>query len=303
MNQLIETFTNNLLPIALISTAGFLVGKFLSVDPRPLGRVVFYILSPTLVFNLLVKSQLSFERIALTMGFAASVMLSVAGLAYLIGRLLRLERTTLTAVVLTSLLTNSGNYGLPLVSFAFGEQALAYASIYFITSAIILNSVGVFIASLGRLSPKDALLGMFKVPAIYAILAAILVIHNGWKLPLPLDRTVSLAANGAVPAMLVLLGLELKRVQWSKDIRAISISTAMRLVISPLVGLGLSAVFGLKGAERQAGITQAGMPTAVMCTILATEYNVQPALVTAIVFTGTLLSPLTITPLLVYLGS
>jgi len=45
------------------------------------------------------------------------------------------------------------------------------------------------------------------------------------------------------------------------------------------------------------------MPTAVMMTILATEYNVEPSFVTTVVFTSTLLSPLTITPLLAYLGA
>ncbi|MDO9129892.1 MAG: hypothetical protein Q7U34_08500, partial [Anaerolineales bacterium] len=59
MTELLQTFSNNLLPILLISGSGFLLGKFLRVEPRPLGRVTFYILSPLLVFNLLTQSQLS----------------------------------------------------------------------------------------------------------------------------------------------------------------------------------------------------------------------------------------------------
>ncbi|MFH2104281.1 MAG: AEC family transporter [Chloroflexota bacterium] len=302
VTALLTIFTNNLLPIILISAAGFALGKTLSVDPRPLGRVLFYILSPVLIFHLLTNSQLSLGSIALTMGFATAVMLTVAGLAYLTGRLLRLERTVLTAVVLTSLLTNSGNYGLPLVAFAFGEQALAFAGVYYITSAILLNTVGIFIASLGKLRPRDALVSMLKVPTVYAILAAVVIVQAGWTLPTPLARTVELAANGAVPAMLVLLGLELQRAEWTRDIKAISISTVMRLVVAPLLAIGLSAVLGMQGAERQAGITQSGMPAAVMSTVVASEYNLQPTLVTTIVFVSTLLSPLTLTALLFFLG-
>jgi hypothetical protein len=103
--------------------------------------------------------------------------------------------------------------------------------------------------------------------------------------------------------MLVLLGLELQRAQWTRDLRALSVTTVMRLLAGPLVGLLMSGLFGLSGVERQAGITQASMPTAVMTTILGTEYNVKPELVTAIVFLSTILSPLTLTPLLFYLGS
>ncbi len=39
-----------------------------------------------------------------------------------------------------------------------------------------------------------------------------------------------------------------------------------------------------------------------MTTILATEFDVEPALVSTIVTVTTVLSPLTLTPLLAYLG-
>ena len=302
MTELYQTFTNNLLPILIISGAGFLLGRFLKVEPRPIGRVTFYILSPILVFNLLVESQLSLDRIGLMMGYAAAVNFLVAGLAYLTGRIFRLDRIGLVAVVLTSLFSNTGNYGLPLISFAFGQEALAYASVYYVTNAILINTVGVLIASLGHLNLKESLLGLLKVPATYAVLVAMLMMRVGWQLPTPLARTVSLAANGAIPAMLVLLGLELQRAEWTKNIRALSISTVLRLLVGPLVGLGLGSLFGLNNSARQAGVTEAAMPSAVLTTVLASEYNLDSSLVTAIVFVTTLLSPFTLTPLLLLLG-
>lgn len=302
MTELLQTFSNNLLPILLISGSGFLLGKFLRVEPRPLGRVTFYILSPVLVFNLLTQSQLSPDRIGLMMGYATTVNFLVAGLAYLTGRILRLERSVLTIVVLTSMFSNAGNYGLPLVAFAFGQEALAYASVFFVTNAILLNTVGVLIASLGQMNIKDSLLGLLRVPALYAVLAAIIMIRMGWQLPTALERTVALAADGAIPAMLVLLGLELQRTEWSKNIRALGISTVFRLLVGPFVGLGLSALFGLNGSAHQAGVIESAMPSAVLTTVLASEYKLNSSLVTAIIFTSTLLSPFTLTPLLLYLG-
>jgi malate permease and related proteins len=102
--------------------------------------------------------------------------------------------------------------------------------------------------------------------------------------------------------MLVLLGLELTRVEWGHNLRALSLPVVFRLIVGPLVGLGLAAAFGMKGVARQDGVTDAGMPSAVMTTMLATEYNLEPSLVTAIVFVSTILSPLTLTPLLYFLG-
>jgi predicted permease len=203
---------------------------------------------------------------------------------------------------LTALFSNSGNYGLPLVSFAFGAEALAYASIYFVTSVTLFYTLGVTISSLGRARPGQALLGLFRVPAVYAILLAVLFVWAGWRLPEPLQRTVSLASGATVPAMLVLLGLELQRAQWSRSLRALSIPVFLRLVVGPLVALGTASLFGLPAAARHAGITESGTPSAVLNTVLASEYELEPALVTAIIFVGTILSPLTLTPLLYVLG-
>jgi predicted permease len=113
---------------------------------------------------------------------------------------------------------------------------------------------------------------------------------------------VELTAGGAVPAMLILLGLELQKVEWTHNLRALSIPVICRLLVGPVIGLAMSALFGLNTTANKVGTTQAGMPSAVMTTILANEYKLDPSLVTAIVFVSTILSPLTLTPLLYFLG-
>ena len=298
---LLSIFTNNILPVLLLSGAGFILGKMLDLDARPLGRVVFYILNPALFFTLLTSTKLPADQIALMVGFATTTSLVSAGLAYLFGKLFRLERKVLIIIVLTSMCVNAGNFGLPLVSFAFGQEALAYASIFFVTNMLMLNTLGVIIASLGHLNLKGALLGLLKVPSIYAILLAILFLSTGWALPEPIGRTLSLAAGGAIPGMLILLGLELRKIEWSRNIQAMGIPVVMRLVIGPIIGLGMAAIFGLQNHARQAGITEASMPPAVMTTVLATEFNLDSKLVTATVFLSTILSSITLTFVIYFL--
>jgi len=88
----------------------------------------------------------------------------------------------------------------------------------------------------------------------------------------------------------------------SVTLRAMQLSVALRLLIAPVIALGLAALFGIQGFARQGSVTEASMPTMVSSTVLATEYQLDSKLVTAIVFISTLLSPLTLTPLLVFLG-
>jgi predicted permease len=298
----IGTFLDNLLPIMLISGVGFILGKLLAVDSRSIGRVLFYIFSPILIFNLLYTTELPFGEILETMGFTASVIAAVGGVTLAIGWVFRLPRATLMAVLLTSMFANTGNYGLPLVSFAFGKNAAAHASLYFVSTTVLFNSLGVLIASLGHLRLRDAFLALLKVPTVYAGLLGLLLNQMHIRLSLPLDRSVQLAAGGTIPLMIILLGLELSHVQWSDSLRLVGVSTGLRLLVGPLVGLTLAGMFGLTLPARQGDIVQASMPSAVSCTMLATEYNLEPRLVTSIVFVSTLLSPLTLTPLLVFLG-
>jgi len=300
--ELFNTFANNLLPIMLIAAAGYILGKTLTVDSRTIGRMVFYIFSPLLVFNLMVTSQLNLKQAITTVGYTAAVIAIMGGLAFLLGKLFKLQRAHLLAVVLTVAFGNTGNYGLPLVKFAFGDEALAVASIFYVTTTILFNTVGVVIASLGHLDLKSAILGVFKLPILYAVTIALLIKGFGISVPLPLSRTIEIAANGAIPAMIILLGLELTRIEWTHSMRAMSVGVATKLLIGPLVGLLLASLFGLQGHTRQGSVIEAAMPAAVATTVVATEYKLEPSLVTAIVFFGTVLSPLTLTPLIVFLA-
>jgi predicted permease len=303
LSGLLILFSNNILPIFLASGAGYLISKFLKVPPRPVSQIAFYIFSPCLIFNLLTTSELSGQDISRMAGFTFTVVLLLGLLTILIGYVLRLERRLLAAVLLTTMFGNAGNYGLSLNLFAFGEKALAHASLYFVTTAIMIYTIGVFIASMGNSNFGQSLLGLLKVPAIYAVALAFAFNRFHLLLPLPLDRTVTILSDAAIPVLMVLLGIQLEHSEWDGKTMALSVSNLMRLIAAPALALLLSFVFGLEGDALKAGVLESAMPTAVLMTVLATEYDVEPSFVTSVVFITTLLSPITVTPLLAYLGA
>jgi hypothetical protein len=67
------------------------------------------------------------------------------------------------------------------------------------------------------------------------------------------------------------------------------------------VALGLTAVLGITGAARQSAVILSSMPVAVITTILALEFDLEPEFVTSAVFLSTIASPLTLVPLIAYL--
>jgi predicted permease len=303
LSNLLSLFANNLLPILLVAGTGYIAGRWLNVEARSLSRVVFYIFSPCLIFDLLTTSQLSNSDMLRMVAFAVTSIFAVGVLTYLVGRVIRLDRKMLVAVMITTVTINAGNYGLSLNLFAFGEEALAYASLFFVTSAILTYTLGVVIASMGKASLGKALKGLIRIPTVYAVILALVFIYMNWELPLPLNRSVSLLADASIPCMLVVLGLQLQNNHRTHDWRALSLANGMRLLGGAGVGFILAAFFGLKGMAYNAGVLESAMPTAVLSIILATEYDAEPAFVTTAVFTSTILSPLTLTPLLLILGA
>lgn len=301
LTELFNTFANNILPILLISGGAYLLGGLLDIDSRSIGRVSFYFFNPILVFSLLIHSQLPMDEILQTGLICVLVILASGLAALLIGWLLKFDRRTLISTLLTAMFANNGNFGIPLVAFAFGPQAMAHAGIYFVFSSLTTNTLGVVIASLGHLDLKQAILGVFKIPTLYAVLLAAALNLSHLPLPLPLDRTVTLAAGAGVPMMIVLLGLELRRARWLTNLPPLGVSVGVRLLLGPLLGFLLAGMFGLHGDARAASIIESSMPAAVANTNLANEYHLDPSLVAATVLLGTILSPLILTPLLVYL--
>jgi predicted permease len=298
---LLSIFASDVLPIFLVASVGFLLARFLKADVRTLSRVVFNALAPCLVFNLLVTSKISpdeFGRMAL---FSVCVILGVGLIARLVTLPFKLDRAMVSALLIVVMFSNGGNYGLSVNSFAFGQEALARATIYFVTSSILMYTVGVFLASSGKSGYRKALTGVFKIPAVYGVIAAAVVMLTKTTLPAPILRPVELLSNASLPMMMMVLGMQLERAGKLEKPLWVGLATVLTLVVSPLLAFGLVNVLDLSGAARQAAMIEASMPTAVVTTILALEYEVMPSFVTNVVFVSTLLSPITVTLLIAFL--
>lgn len=302
MATLLPLFSNNILPIFITAGAGFVLGKMIDLEPRTISRVTFYIFSPCLVFKLLSDTELQQNAIIQMVAIAVGSTIVMGAITYIITKLLKLERKMTAGVMLTTMFVNAGNYGLALNDYAFGKNTLAYASIYFVVSGVMMYTLGVIVASMGKASLKDSFLGMFRLPTLYALLFSVVIKQLAWNLPIFLQRPIDLLGQAAVPGMLVLLGLQLQRTTWGSHGWAIGVASGLRLLISPLVAFGLSLPLALQGPALQAGVTESSMSSAVMGTVLATEYDAEPEFVTSVVTVTTLLSPLTLTPLLAILG-
>jgi predicted permease len=298
---LVDIFAANILPVFLVAAVGFLLARFARVDVRPLSRVTLHGLAPILIFQLLVTSRISgadFGRVALLCVIVTAVRGLLGGLAALS---LKLDRRTGLALLLVVMFSNGGNYGLPVTLFAFGREALTFATVYFVMGSVLTYTVGVAVAASGRSAARQAIAGAARIPAIYGALAAGLVVATGAAIPGALMKAIELLSDAALPVMMLVLGMQLERVVRPRHPLAVAAASVISLVVSPLLALAAARALGLTGPALQASLVQASMPAAVVTTVIALEYDLEPSFVTSVVIVTTVLSPFTLTLLIAWL--
>jgi predicted permease len=292
---------NDILPIFIVAGVGFVLARFLAVDVKTLSRVSFRALSPCLVFNLLVTSTVDGGQFGLMALFCVIVTATMGVIARIAAMSFDLDRQLLAGFLLVVMFSNGGNYGLPATLFAFGREALAHATAYFVTSAVLVYTVGVLVAERGNRTWRQALLGIAKVPAVYGVIAAAAVRAFGLAVPLAVMRPIGLLSDAAIPIMMLVLGMQLERAGSIEHRGAVAAAASLSLFVTPIVGFAAASLLGLTGPARQAAILQASMPAAVITTVLALEFGAAPSFVTGVVFVSTILSPVTLTALIAYL--
>lgn len=302
MNVFLHVLTQNILPIMLVVSFGYLLRRRLALDSGTLSSVIFYVLSPCLVFSSLATSKLPADELAGLVAFSALSILVIGGLALVLARLLRLDRAALATLLIVVMFVNGGNYGLTLLQLRYGDEGLARGVVYYVTSTIMAYTLGVAIASLGRVSWRETGQRIVRLPAVYAVLLAIVVYAFRLPVPAPLMSGITIGGSGAIPLMLLVLGMQIADMQPEKDSRLVWPAVGLRLLGGPLVGVIIAVLLGLQGVGRSAMIIESSMPAAVINLILAAEFGLPTSTVARIVVFSTLISPLTIAAAITVLG-
>ena len=196
----------------------------------------------------------------------------------------RAARLPQRAFLPSQIFPNSGNMGLPVTLFAFGEPGLALSTIIFMVGAAGQATVGISIAA-GATTLKR----LARIPILYAVAVAVPLSVYDIALPRWIANTVEVLGGLTIPLMLITLGAALAGFQVTSLKRTLGLS-ALRIGAGFAVGVGLAAGFGLTGTARGVVILQAAMPVAVMNFLFAQRYGTRPEEVAGLVLVSTLMS-------------
>jgi len=293
-------FVEIILPVFLVVFSGYLLERFGKLDFRTLTNTSLYLLSPCLVFSALMKRAVPLD-LALNLFFFMLVYTALmTALAAALGRGLKMDRDTRTALSLTTVFMNVGNFGLPLVYFAFGDAGLNVSILTFVVFNLPLSTLAIVMAQGSGAPLLPAIRNTLRIPIFHALLLALLLKGLDTTLPVFLLRPVDLMGQAAIPLMLIMLGMQLARTQLVATPGFLTLSGVLRLLVAPAVAWFVTPWFGLEGLARQVVVLQTSTPAAVLPLLYSLRFGARPDLVAGAIFTSTLASAGTLT-LLLYL--
>lgn len=273
-----------LLPVFCLAGVGYawrMIGARFDLDF--VTRVIMNVAGPCLVF-----SSLSQLTLPITEFFAvvwASVVMLVAtasaGLA-----LLKIFRLSVRSYLPAFAIGNTGNLGLPLALFAFGERGLAFAIAVFVT-----NSVFQFTLVPMLQSGASFWRTLATTPLIYGALAGLAVWVTGLPIADWLATSVELLGDLAIPLMLLALGHTLGGLRARNLQLALGLGSA-RLIVAFAIAVAVSELTGLSGVAQGVLVLQGVMPAAVFTYLFAVRYDRDADDVAGIVLVSTLLTAL-----------
>ncbi len=252
-------------------------------------RIIMYVAGPCLVFSSLSQLTLPLAEFWEMVGAIIVVTLGVAAASAVLIKLMTLpQRSFLPALTLG----NTGNLGLPLCLFAFGQEGLGLAVAIYVTNSLLQFT---FVPLLhARVSVLRTLL---STPMLYGAVAGLAVVVADLHVPDWFATTVSAIGDLLIPLMLMALGNTIGGLKAQNLPRAIGLGAA-RLAISFVVAVGVSFALGLSGVAQGVLVLQGAMPAAVFSYLFAVRYERDADDIAGIVLVSTLLGAVTL-PLLV----
>lgn len=279
-------------PVMIAVAVGFVLARLGHKDePEFVGRLITNVGAPCLVFSTLSNLEISPATVGILSAAALAGILACTAVSYPI---LRVTGLSVRGYLPSLVHPNTGNMGLPLCLFAFGEEGLALAVAYY-----VVNSISQYVVTPSIASGDMSIRRLVRSPIVYAVGASLTILLTDITAPRWLDNAASLLAGMTIPLLLVTLGYSLARLRVENLKVSIALSV-LRLAMGFAVGVAISELLGLEGAARGVAILQASMPVAILNYLFANQYAAEPEGVASLVVVSTIMSFVTLPPLLWY---
>ncbi|MGE7771078.1 AEC family transporter [Viridibacillus arvi] len=294
-----------ILPVLIVFSIGFIGQKCIGFDIKSISTAALYLMSPFLAFRTFYTTPLTKDYLYIAI-FAITLTVVLFLCTWGISTLLKASRSEFSAMILGAVFMNSGNYGAPVVLFALGAAGFDIAVIIMVLQSLLMNSLGIFFASIGgsqKATIQQSIQKVLRMPLIYAALAGITLEFYHITIPKTVMDGVSLVAEASIPTVMLVLGMQLAAISAKKvDYRLVSVVSIIRIILSPILAAVILSFMPLSSLIKTVLIIQSAMPAAANTTMIALQFDTEPDLVSFTTFVTTIISIISIPVVLYFLG-
>lgn len=244
-------------------------------------RIALWVVIPPIVIVVTARLELS-SGVGVGIGFGYLVLLCVGLLAWAIGsRVLRVPRATTGAMIVTTILANTGYLGIPLILVLLGGDEVGYAIVWdslisYPMAFIVAFAIGAAFGDHGAGDMRDRVLSFFtRNPVPWAFAIGLLLPDAA--VPDWLFDAMKLLASSLLPLGFFMVGVQLSTEGEHGTFRfpppltaPVATVLGLRLAVAPLLLLAITAA---TVATPDAYHLQAAMPSGINALIVAHVYG------------------------------
>ena len=191
-------------------------------------------------------------------------------------------------------IANTAFMGYPINLGIFGQEGLLRAifcdvstlGIFLVLSFVLILKFG------GTL--KSAVVKTLLFPSLWSVILGL--IFNFLNIPIGsvLDNTISYFGQGAIPLIMITLGLSIDFSAFKRRKSMIVFTSAMKLMIFPAITFLIAKMLGIVDLQFKVLIIESAMPSAMLALLLAITYDLDYELTSDCIFINTVISLITL---------
>lgn len=296
--QFLFVFNDAILPIFLIVALAFVYNRLFQPDLVQITNLTLTVFAPIFVFDALTKNAVQLEILLGPLLFMAILTAALMALGYITAKLLNADANEQVSLVLSVSMINIGNFGLPLIFFAYGPEAVSHSVVYFVVFSIPLSTVAIYISS-NQKQIRAVFRDVARIPLFHAMIIAMIVSHFALPVPTVLKKSMGLLGQATIPLLIFILGLQLSRIRINiRHVRFIVSSAMIRLIVSPILAWYILEAVGIQGIEKNVALIQTSAPAALLPLMYAIRFDRSPDLLAAMIAFTTIAAGISLTVLI-----
>ena len=258
------------------------------LDEKSIVKLNIYFLLPILAFWGLLTQKIDMSIVKVPFIYIAICLVALVFSTFISKRIFT-DSKDISIVSMASVTGITGSIGIPLGIAIFSKSSIIYTSLINTISMFFVYTVGVYIYSRGSFSIAKSIINVFKMPIIWASLAAITFNLLNININKSFFKTLEMGAYAAIILQLIIFGIFLYDIKIKQiNLKILNTVLALKFILIPIIASILLYMLNIKGLALNSIVLELIVPLAITNISLASIFDCKPRVVTSLVFTSSL---------------